>query len=95
MTIKFSRHAQKEFDGVGSYISQQGYPETAIKYGKRMFDFCNSLSNMPDKYPLCRHIRFSRWQFRCATFEDTYIIIYKIETKYIVIKRIIHGKQLI
>jgi plasmid stabilization system protein ParE len=94
MHIKFSSKAEQEFNDIGRYISQKGYPETATKYGKRLLDFCYSIAIMPHKYAICRHQRFARWQFRCATFEDTYIIVYTIEMAHLTVKRIIHGKQM-
>jgi plasmid stabilization system protein ParE len=92
--IILSPKAKKEFIQAIQYIEEKGYPMTGKKYELRMENFIRSLSFMPHKYAICRQQRFARWQFRCATFENTYIIVYKIEMAHLTVKRIIHGKQI-
>jgi plasmid stabilization system protein ParE len=94
LSVGFSDKAEQDLDEILNYIAQQGYPETALNYTKRLRGFCHTIGFMPEKYAICRHQRFARWQFRCATFEDTYIIVYTIEMAHLTVKRIIHGKQM-
>jgi plasmid stabilization system protein ParE len=86
--------AQKDLLEIVQYISKEGFPERAAKYGMRLFDFCQTLGIMPDKFPFCRKKAYHRYQYRCVPFEQTYVVVYRIEKYSVVIKHIIHGKKL-
>jgi addiction module RelE/StbE family toxin len=94
MKVDFSETARKELENAFHYIADQGYPERALKYTERIEQFCHSLSIMPDKYSICRHKRFARWQYRCAVFESSYVIVYKVHSETVFILRVLHGKQI-
>lgn len=94
MNIIVSKKAQNDLNNILEYIAEAGYPETANKYLERLMDFINSLVLYKEKYQLCRNKIFSEAGFRCAVFENTYVLIYKIEQKTFKLIRVIHGKNL-
>ncbi|MFN0048778.1 MAG: type II toxin-antitoxin system RelE/ParE family toxin [Cytophagales bacterium] len=95
MEVVISERALVDVDKIVDYISEQGYPETALKYANRTYDFCLTINNFPLKYNLCKYATYRKYGYRCAIFENTYVIAFKIEKgKMIVIKRIIHGNRL-
>lgn len=95
MKIEISRKAEKDLIDILNYISEKGYPETALNYVSRMEEFTLSLALYHNKYPLCRYSAFLKANFRCAVFENSYVFIYKVESAKIRVIRIIHGKNLI
>lgn len=95
MKIEISRKAEKDLIDILNYISEKGYPETALNYVSRMEEFTLSLAEYYNKYPLCRYSDFLKANFRCAVFENTYVFIYKVENNKLKVIRIIHGKNLI
>ena len=92
--VIFSEKAKIELNQIGDYITEKGYPETGYNYSRRIFELCLTLGTMPEKYPICRHKRFNRWNYHCAIFEQTYTIVYKIDAQVVTVKRILHGKLL-
>jgi plasmid stabilization system protein ParE len=90
--IEISRKAEKDLIDILNYISEKGYPETALNYVSRMEEFTLSLAELYNKYPLCRYSSFLKANFRCAVFENTYVFIYKVENNKLKVIRIIHGK---
>jgi plasmid stabilization system protein ParE len=94
LPVTFAESAERDINHILYYIAQQGYPEVALAYTDRIYDFCHTLGIMPDKFPLCRKKGYSRYQYRCVVFEHTYIIAYKIEKHEVVIKHVVHGKRM-
>ncbi len=95
MKIEISRKAENDLIDILNYISEKGYPETALNYVSRMEEFTLSLALYHNKYPLCRYSAFLKANFRCAVFENSYVFIYKVEGTKLRVVRIIHGKNLI
>ena len=56
-------------------IEIKGYPITAEKFKKGLFDFGNSLVHFPEKYPFCRKPRLFKQKYRCAIFKKNNIFI--------------------
>lgn len=75
-------------------IEKKGYPETALKFAERFYQFGNTLADFPDKYRLCRFPKFSKRSLHCAVFERTYIFTYKVVKNKLVIYNVIHTKTL-
>ena len=94
MKIILKKRAAKSISSIAIYISNEGYPETAIKYVKRLKSFIDSLAEYPDKYPISRHKAFSRHGLRQAVFEKKYIILYKIVEEELVVYNIIHVSRI-
>ncbi len=94
MNIIVSKKAQNDLNNILEYIAEAGYPETAHRYLERLMHFINSLAIYNKKYQLCRNRIFRLAGFRCAVFENTYVLIYKIEQNSLKIIRVIHGKNL-
>ena len=95
MNIEYSAKAAKNMVAIYHYIAEKGYPDTASKYIERMFGFIESLTTMPDKYKLCSRQSWTKRKLRCAVFEDTYVIAYKVASnESFLIFDIVHGKVL-
>ena len=94
MNVVVSKKAQNDLNSILEYIVEAGYPETADRYLNRLMDFINSLALYNEKYQLCRNKIFSEAGFRCAIFENTYVLVYKNEKNTLKIIRVIHGKNL-
>jgi plasmid stabilization system protein ParE len=94
-SVFFSERAIQDLDEINNYIAEQGYPDTALAYTDRIYDFCLTLAYFPHKHTLCKRIGFNRFDYRCAAFEKTYYIVFRVEkNQTVVIKRVIHGKRL-
>lgn len=94
MIVFQSRFAENSIRKIANYITEEGYPETAVKYITRMQKFINSLTKFPEKYGLCTQFHFAKRNFLCAVFENTYIIVYKTKPKGLFIYNVIHGARL-
>lgn len=55
------------------FIEKKGYPETALKFTERLYQFGSALADFPNKYPLCRFSKLSKQNLHCAVFEHKYI----------------------
>lgn len=76
------------------FIEEKGYPETALKFTERLYQFGSTLADFPNKYPLCRFPILSKQNLHCAVFEHKYIFIYKVAKNKLVIFNVIHVKTL-
>lgn len=78
---------------ISLYIESKGYPMTAQKFKKKLFNFGNSLINFPEKYPLCKKPKLFKRKYRCAVFKKNYIFIYKPFKNKMVIYNVIHASR--
>ena len=86
--------AQNSINEIISYIALQGYPDNALRFTERIDEFIDTLGVFSEKYPVCRKLSYAKRKYRCATFEKTYIFIYKVVKKQLVIYNVIHCKRL-
>lgn len=94
MKVTISAGAKRDIAANIKYIFDKGNPHNAKKLYDRMFAFITTLGELPEKYPLCRHKRFSIKQYRCAVFEQSYVFVYVILKNDILLLRVIHGLRL-
>ena len=94
VTIIFKKRAADNIAKAAFYIAEKGYPETAQKYRKRLYQFGRSLSDFPEKHPICRHQFYAKRKYRCAAFEKTYVFVHKLVKNQLIIYNVIHGKRL-
>ena len=73
-------------------IEKNGYPETALKFAERLYQFGNTLANFPNKYRLCRFPKLSKRSLHCAVFDRTYIFTYKVVKNKLIIYNVIYSK---
>lgn len=95
LEIIFKEQASDSITGIMIYISEQGYPETAQKFKKELYNFGNSLINFPQRYPICRKPSFTKKKYRCAVYKKKYIFIYKPLKNKLVIYNVIHSSRYI
>ena len=91
MQTIFTNRADKNIESIIKNILIQGYPDNAIKFKIKLYEFGRSLSFFPEKYPICRFEYFNKRNLRCAVYQE-YIFIYKIDTDNIIIQNVIHSR---
>jgi plasmid stabilization system protein ParE len=91
MMVIVSDAAEEDIAENIDYIAERGSPGNAGKLHKRMLAFIPTLGEMPEKYPVCRHKRFGKKQYRCAVFEKSYVFVYAINKNNVLLLRVIHG----
>lgn len=75
------------------YIKDNGYPDTAIKIIESFYDFGDSLSVFPDKYPICKQKSLATKKMRCAVYMENYIYAYKVVKNELRVYNVIHSKR--
>jgi plasmid stabilization system protein ParE len=93
-TLQIEPKAREQIEEIAKYIATNGYPEAADKFALQLFEFAESLTQMPNKYAIYRKPAFKRWNYRCVTFHRNYVFIYKIMPQAVVLKQVLHGKQI-
>jgi len=92
--VIFREKAKHSIKEIALHIEESGYPETAEKFSQRLVEFGHSLAIFPNKYTVCRFLRFARYNLRCAVFESNYIFVYKLVKNELLIYTIAHTKRL-
>lgn len=90
VAVLYKKRAAFEIACIAFYVAGKGYPETAHKYNKKMYEFGNSLGTFALKYALCRHPVYAKRNYHCAVFDKNWVFIYRIENKKVVIYNVIH-----
>ncbi|OFX23091.1 MAG: hypothetical protein A2033_00045 [Bacteroidetes bacterium GWA2_31_9] len=94
LKVVYKPKADKQIYRIMMYINEMGYPETALNFAERLYQFGNSLGFIPEKFPICRHERYAKRLLHCAVFEHNYIFIYKTVRSQLVIYNIIHCSRI-
>ena len=92
--VIFRPKAEKSLFLIAYYIGIKGYPDNAVNFYQRLVEFGDSLGNMPEKHNVCRHKIFAKYKYRCAVYKSTYVFIYKITDKGVIIMNVIHSSFL-
>jgi|GEM_PF-1157473 plasmid stabilization system protein ParE len=92
--VIYKKRAAFEIACIAIYIAGKGYPDTAQKYRKKLYEFGNSLGSFANKYSICRHAVYARRGYYCAVFDKSWVFIYRIEGKQVIIYNIIHAALL-
>lgn len=90
IAVIYTPKAKKSISKIAAYIHDKGYPETAIKFTERLYDFGDSLNIFPNKYPLCRQPQFAKRSMHCAVFLKDYVFVYKVVKNHLYVYNIIH-----
>lgn len=87
--------AERDIRQIKEYIESEGYPLNASKFLDRMYSFIESLYIYPLVHSECHFRKFKRRSnWRCAVFENNYIIAYKIFKIKITIHAVINAARL-
>lgn len=93
MDVFITKKAHRSISSIVKYIAGEGYPETAISFANRLYDFIVSLGEYPYKYQICTNTLLSTKQIRCAVYKN-YICLYKIYDAQVIILNIVHSKRI-
>jgi hypothetical protein len=88
--VIFKEVARISIREASQYIEMKGYPETALNFAERLYQFGYSLAAFPNKFPVCRHEKFAKRHLHCSVFEHIYVFVYKTVRTNIVIYNIVH-----
>ncbi|MFH1320756.1 MAG: type II toxin-antitoxin system RelE/ParE family toxin [Bacteroidota bacterium] len=93
LKVIYKPRADRQIFSLMLYITQKGYPDTAIQFYNELYDFGDSLGIFPEKYTISRHEKFRKRNLRCAPYKN-YIFIYKVSRNKLVIYNIVHGSAI-
>lgn len=93
MNVIITRKAYNQISSIQKFILE-GYkmPITANRFTERLIDFGFSLANVPLGYKKCTQKKWSVKNYRCATFNKTWIFVYEIKNEKIIIRDLVLGK---
>ena len=94
MKVIFTPKAANGLAFITEFIALNSSFDTAWKYYQRLKQFGSSLNMFPEKYSICRYKIYAKKNMHCATFDNTYIFVYKVVVDELVIFDIIHCKRL-
>jgi plasmid stabilization system protein ParE len=90
VSVVLNPKAEQSIVDISIYIADKGHPETALEFKDSLYEFADSLSLFPLKYPICKHPALAKRNFHCAVFHKNYIFVYKLVKKQIHIYNILH-----
>jgi len=93
VNVIYSSRAIESITNLSIYLASKGYPETATKFCKKLYDFGDSLGIIPNKYGICRFKDLSLYKLRCAVYKD-WVFIHKTENDQVIIMEIVHSSNL-
>jgi len=93
LPVVYKPQADSQIFKIMLYISEQGYPERAVKFADKLYDFGNTFGIFAGKYPVCKRKSWAKRKWHCAVYGN-YVFAYKVVKNQVVIFSIVHGKRL-
>ena len=91
LKVVFKPKADRQILNIMIYIATKGYPERAVKFSDKLYEFGYSLGILPEKYPVCRQKQLAKRKMHCAVFKKNYILVYKVVKNTLYIYNVIHA----
>jgi toxin ParE1/3/4 len=86
--VIYSPEAAADLDSLYDFIADQGGPIRAINYIERIAEFCNRLSDFPERGTRHDHLRAG---LRTVGFERRVAIAFHVLNDTVIIDRILYG----
>lgn len=94
MKIVIKKRAQNTLEKVADWISTQYFLDTGLKWLDDFDKAIQELAKTGVKYAICKHESLARYQYRCVTYKDKWVVAYKITTAKVTVYRFILGWRL-
>ena len=88
MKVIFAPSAKIDIRRIGERIRSESSPERAARFVRELMDHCDTLADMPRRYPLVP--RYEHWGMRRSVYRD-YLIFYRVREQMVEIAHVIHG----
>jgi hypothetical protein len=95
MKVIFKPMAEKSIIELADFITSKILmPDTANKYIDKLILFSNKIAKAPNAYTTCKFLQWKKRKLKCATFDNTWVLAFKIVKSNVVIYHIVNGKLL-
>lgn len=94
MQVVIKKRALNTLEKVADWIASQYFLDTGVKWLDEFASMAQELADAEVKHALCRHESLSRWQYRCFTYKNKWVVAYKISRTKFTIYRFVLGSRL-
>ena len=85
--VIYTPRSQRDLEKIRAYITHEsGSEQPALRFLRQLLDACDSLENLPERYP--PYPFFPRWRMMPT---GNYLIFFKVEAATVSIGHIRHG----
>ena len=94
MKIVIKKRAQNTLEKVAAWIISQNFVDTGIQW---LDDFETTMEHMAKtgvKYAICKDESLAKYHYRCFSYNEKWVVAYKITATKITVYRFILGSRL-
>lgn len=94
MKIVIKKRAQNTLEKVAEWIINQQYLDTGLRW---LNDFDETIEHMAKtkvKHAICKDEALAKYEYRCFTYNEKWVVAYKITRTKVTVYRFILGSRL-
>jgi hypothetical protein len=92
--VIIKKRAQNNLRKVAKWIAEQNFPDTGVKWLDEFNETIGAIAKSGVKLAICKHPSLARYQYRCITYKQKWVIAYKITPATITIYKFMLGSKL-
>jgi hypothetical protein len=94
MKVEIKKRAQNSLEKVVEWIIAQQFLDTGLKWLDDFEDTVEHMAKTGVKYAICKDESLAKYEYRCFTYKQKWVVAYKITATKITIYRFILGSRL-
>lgn len=91
--VNWTANALLMVSDIYDYLESASGEDFASRYVDDLLEFGNHLNVKSEHYSYCRNAKLQAKGYRCATFRNSYVMIYKENSAEVNILAVIHSKR--
>jgi hypothetical protein len=95
MKLAIRKLAADQIEEVENYIEGQNTPGSGLRWTEKLKKELFHRAAAGVKHAICRSKSLSRYQLRCFTYNEKWVVAYKIKGEQFIIYRFIWGAKLV
>ena len=94
MKVVIRKRAQNSLKKLAGWKASQQYMDTGMKWLNEFEETIEHMAKTGVKYAICKDELLAKYQYRCFTYKEKWVVAYKITATKITIYRFILGSRL-
>jgi hypothetical protein len=94
MKVEVKKRANNSFTKLLHWIETQNTTHAAQKWSDEFYDYLEHLASIKVNYTICKDPKLAKYQYRCFTYKDKWIVAYKVIGDKFIVYRFLYGPWL-
>jgi hypothetical protein len=94
MILEVKKRALNTMASISDWIGDQNTEGAGDRWLEKAIEELKGIAASEVKHAICKDPRLARYQYRCFTYNDKWVVAYRIERNRFIVYRFIYGPWL-